>query len=118
MAIGYALTLAFTSCLSVFTGRTFSLFHQPTAKSALIPVLSTASELQDMLTSGTLKSVDAVAQFLSQIAKHDGYLKAVISIAPNALLEARRLDEERANGHVRGPFHGIPILIKVRNSLI
>ncbi len=42
-------------------------------------------------------------------------LRAVISVAPDDVVLARAvaLDAERARGHVRGPFHGIPILLKV-----
>ncbi len=39
-------------------------------------------------------------------------LRAVIAISPNAVAEARRLDAERRSGRVRGPLHGVPILIK------
>lgn len=39
-------------------------------------------------------------------------LNSVIQLNPDALEIARRLDEERRNGQVRGPLHGIPVLIK------
>ena len=39
-------------------------------------------------------------------------LHSVIALNPQALEIARALDAERAAGHVRGPLHGIPILIK------
>lgn len=39
-------------------------------------------------------------------------LRSVISLNPQALEAARALDAERASGRVRGPLHGIPILIK------
>jgi amidase len=39
-------------------------------------------------------------------------LHAVIALNPHALDDARRLDAERKAGHVRGPLHGVPILIK------
>jgi len=39
-------------------------------------------------------------------------LRAVIERNPDALAIADRLDQERKDGKVRGPLHGIPILIK------
>jgi amidase len=39
-------------------------------------------------------------------------LNAVIELNPDAAALARQLDQERKDGHVRGPLHGIPILIK------
>lgn len=39
-------------------------------------------------------------------------LRAVIEINPDALTIAEELDRERAGGAVRGPLHGIPILLK------
>lgn len=39
-------------------------------------------------------------------------LHAVIELNPNAIAIAVALDNERKQGHVRGPLHGIPILVK------
>ena len=39
-------------------------------------------------------------------------LHSVIALNPDAMAEARALDAERKAGHVRGPLHGIPILVK------
>ncbi|KUJ15904.1 amidase signature enzyme [Mollisia scopiformis] len=48
------------------------------------------------------------------ISTHNPYLRAVIQLAPEALLldTARKLDEERTSHGSRGPLHGIPILVK------
>ena len=39
-------------------------------------------------------------------------LNAIVIENPNALVEARAADAERAAGRLRGPLHGLPILIK------
>ena len=78
------------------------------------PLTATAADLQSQLSSGKVNSVELVELYLSEIEKHNDYLKAVISTAPvkDVLAKARALDEERKSGHVRSPLHGIPILIK------
>ena len=54
--------------------------------------------------------------YIDQIRQHDHYLKAILAVAPTALSQAAALDKERRQGHVRGPLHGIPILMKVSSS--
>ena len=78
------------------------------------PLIVDAKELQELLTRGSLTSVDLIDIYTQQIREHDDYLKAVISSGPeDVLLEAaQRLDQERSQGKLRGPVHGIPILIK------
>jgi amidase len=50
--------------------------------------------------------------YLERIERLDGLVNSVIELNPEALAIADGLDEERQEGHVRGPLHGIPILIK------
>lgn len=78
----------------------------------------TASELETKLNDNSITSRQLVKLYLSQIAKYNGYLKAVIAVAPEELLDktAAKFDAERAAGNIRGPLHGIPILLKVLNS--
>ncbi|KAK2597377.1 hypothetical protein QQS21_006001 [Conoideocrella luteorostrata] len=78
------------------------------------PLNATASDLQAELASSSVTSRQLVKLYLNQIARYNGYLKAVIAVAPEELLDetAARLDEERAKGNVRGPLHGVPILVK------
>ncbi|KAM0246892.1 hypothetical protein ACHAQJ_010050 [Trichoderma viride] len=76
---------------------------------------ATAEELQHLLSSSSdITSQHLVKIYLTQIKRHNDRLKAVISTAPESLLleRAGMLDEERKNGKLRSPLHGIPILIK------
>jgi amidase len=86
------------------------------AESTINLLTATASELQARLSSGSTTSKQLLALYLDQIAKNNGYLKAVIAVAPQNTLAkaATRLDEERIKDQIRGPLHGIPILVKVR----
>jgi amidase len=78
----------------------------------------TAAGLQKLLSDRVLTSADIVQRYLAQIAKHNHaglHLNAIISVADKetVLDQAKRLDEERERGKLRGPLHGIPILLKV-----
>lgn len=72
----------------------------------------TVAELQKKMELGQLSALKIVQLYLERIAKLNDLLKAVIEVNPDAEKIARELDEERKNGKVRGPLHGIPILIK------
>ncbi|EGR47116.1 amidase [Trichoderma reesei QM6a] len=78
-------------------------------------VLTTnAVDLQRLLTSKQITSIQIVQQYFDQIDRHEPFLNALISPAPRnkVLRVAAALDEERSNGSVRSPFHGIPIVLK------
>ncbi|MEE4284996.1 MAG: amidase [Mariniphaga sp.] len=72
----------------------------------------TIEELQQKMQSGELTSEAICQKYLSRIEQVDPVLKSVIELNPDALEIARNLDEERKNGKVRGPLHGIPVMIK------
>jgi amidase len=74
-----------------------------------------AADARDRLTSGTLTSHALTQAYLDRIAQIDDsgpMLNAVIEISPTAIADADALDAERTSGKVRGPLHGIPVLIK------
>jgi amidase len=73
-----------------------------------------AAYLQSHLQKGTINSSFLVDAYLAQISKHDQYLHAMIQLVPQPLLRstAESLDLERKEGKLRGPLHGIPIVIK------
>jgi len=68
--------------------------------------------MQKAMREKRVTSRELVQQYLTRIALYDGRLHATISVNPNALKEAERLDQERARGRLRGPLHGIPIALK------
>ena len=85
------------------------------ARATFDPLTITSPGLQALLQKGTLTSTEIVDVYLKQIAKNNDKLHAVLSTISPELLKSRisELDSERASGHVRGPLHGIPVLIKV-----
>jgi amidase len=72
----------------------------------------TIAQLQDAMRSGARTSRSITAAYLARIAKLDPQLHSVLETNPDALTIAERLDSERQTGRVRGPLHGIPVLIK------
>src|ERR1700712_3121050 len=76
---------------------------------------TTIAELQDRMHRGHLSAERITHLYLERIAEldHDGpTVKAVIETNPEALSIARALDRERREGRVRGPLHGVPVLLK------
>ena len=74
-----------------------------------------ATDARDRMASGQLTSEALTKAYLDRIAKIDDAgpkLDAVIEINPNAVADAAALDAERKAGKIRGPMHGIPLLIK------
>ena len=84
----------------------------PTVSEPYDVMEATIPELQAAMAEGSLPSRDLVQQFLTRIAVYENRLNATITVNPNALAEAERLDRERATSGVRGPLHGIPIALK------
>jgi len=85
----------------------------PTPPFALEEV--TIGELQSRMGSGRETARSLAQQYLERIDVLDQKgpaLDAVIEINPDALAIAGQLDAERKAGKIRGPLHGIPILIK------
>ena len=75
----------------------------------------TIDQLQKMMQNGEQTSKSITQLYLKRIAaldKKGPALNAVIEINPDAIKIAEALDIERKNGKVRGPMHGIPVLIK------
>ncbi|HEX9729580.1 MAG TPA: amidase [Gemmatimonadales bacterium] len=75
----------------------------------------TIADLQRGMASGRWTAVQITEAYLSRIETLDRsgpQLNQVLQTNPRALEIATRLDRERRDGQVRGPMHGIPVLIK------
>jgi Asp-tRNA(Asn)/Glu-tRNA(Gln) amidotransferase A subunit family amidase len=73
------------------------------------------AELQAALGSGAVTSRGLVLGYLARIRAYDllgPQINAMIAMNPKVLEIADALDRERAAGRVRGPLHGIPIVVK------
>ena len=76
---------------------------------------ATIDQLQSWMASGRMTSRSITQRYLNRIAALDRKgpsLHHVIEVNPDALSIAAALDRERKAGRVRGPLHGIPILLK------
>ncbi|WAS90308.1 amidase [Nannocystis punicea] len=87
----------------------------PATHTALDVVELELAEAQRRMQTGVLSAAALTAAYLERIAMIDDAgpaLAAVIELNPRAREEAAALDRERAQGRVRGPLHGVPVLIK------
>lgn len=73
------------------------------------------SDVAAGLEKGKWTSARLVELYLGRIDAIDRNgpaLSAVLALNPDAAAAASQLDQERKNGHLRGPLHGVPILLK------
>jgi amidase len=76
---------------------------------------ATIDGLQQQMAAGKLTSRELTAAYLQRIGEVDRAgpkLNSIIELNPDALAIADFLDAERKAGKVRGPLHGIPVLLK------
>ena len=72
-------------------------------------------QVQALMTAGKASSVEVTRAYLDRIAAMDRKgptLRSVIAVNPDALAQAKVLDAERRAGRIRGPLHGVPVLVK------
>jgi amidase len=77
----------------------------------------TATRCLEQLNDGSLTSVELVQTLLERINAIDDPsseigLRSIAALATDALDIARERDAERLSGSLRGPLHGLPVLIK------
>jgi amidase len=85
------------------------------AKPPALSPFASGAEQQAAMAAGTLTSEALVRDYLARVAALDRAgpkLNSIIVLNPHALADARKLDAERKAGHIRGPLHGIPVLLK------
>ncbi|MGH7756173.1 MAG: amidase family protein, partial [Vulcanimicrobiaceae bacterium] len=111
MNVCIARSLAFSVALIVTVG---SGSKAATTGSYAVEEKSVAT-LQADLTAGRVTSEQLVQAYLARIRKIDASgpaLHSVIALNAHALADARASDAERRAGKLRGPLHGIPVLLK------
>jgi amidase len=64
------------------------------------------------MASGAETSRSITQKYLDRIVQRDGRTRSVLETNPDALAQAEAMDRERKAGKVRGPLHGIPVLLK------
>jgi amidase len=75
----------------------------------------TVAQLQEGMRNGRLTARRITQAYLSRIQAMDRQgptLRAVLETNPDALQIADQLDAERRQGRVRGPLHGISVIVK------
>lgn len=114
---------------SVITGMSAAAFPALARARALEPTLTpgapqipafefdeiTISDLQEGMKSGKYTARSIAENYLTRIEaldKQGPAINAIIELNRDALQIATAMDKERQSGRVRGPLHGIPILIK------
>jgi amidase len=111
-------TLVTASCTaggSTSPGASTSSGAPPSAESAYLVEEKSIATLQADMAAGAISAerlVQAYLRRIEDIDEHGPALHSVLAINPRAADDARRLDAERAQGRVRGPLHGIPVLVK------
>lgn len=72
----------------------------------------TVAQLQGHFANSSLTSVQLAQCYVDRIQETNPYVCHVIEINPDWKTIAQSLDGEQANGTLRGPLHGIPVLTK------
>lgn len=73
---------------------------------------ATVVGLQSAMASGQATARSIAQGYLARISDIDKKLNSIIELNPDALAIADEMDRERKAGKVRGPLHGIPVLLK------
>jgi amidase len=116
---GTLATAGLASLMTASCNTKTSKKEKPAATGDAIPDFElneeSISSLQEKMNSGKYSSEQITQLYLNRIEaidKKGPLLNSVIEINPEALLIAKTMDEERKTGKIRGPLHGIPILVK------
>jgi len=73
----------------------------------------TVEELASLIKQQKISSVELTKFFLDRINQYNDTLEAIVTVTEEiALKQAKKMDQELANGNYRGPLHGIPYGLK------
>src|SRR5437867_1190188 len=97
---------------ALLTGGLASLLQSTVSAAGFDFIEATIPQLQAAMASGALTSAGLTMGYIKRIQSLNPTLHAVIEVNPNAVAIATALDNERKAGYVRGPLHGIPLLVK------
>ncbi|HWX18166.1 MAG TPA: amidase family protein [Chthoniobacterales bacterium] len=100
------------SSAALLSGGLVSLLRSTASATNFDFIEATIPQLQAAMASGALTSAGLTHGYINRIQSLNPTLHAVIEVNPNAIAIATALDNERRRGHVLGPLHGIPILVK------
>src|ERR1700733_7976592 len=98
----------------IFAGL-LSFSVQAVGNEAFSPANATIEQLRLALDAGQVNSEQLVRYYLDRIERFDKkgpHINALISLNPNALEQARRLDAEAKNKPHKGFLYGIPLIAK------
>jgi len=112
LAIGLALSACTPSNENIPSAQTTPTVIDYQAKGIIAKSLP---EIAKALNSGEISSEALITLYLDRIEaidKQGPRLQAVLSINPDALTQAKALDTMRKEGLIKGPLHGVPILLK------
>lgn len=104
-----------SATLGLITVMGNNVMAAPQSSRTLNVVEADATMLQALMQSGKTTSLAIVRAYLARIRAIDKTgprINSVIEVNPDAISIARERDRERKAGRVRGPLHGVPILIK------
>jgi amidase len=105
-------SIVLTSLLALLLGVSGAAANPPHTKVAGIDVdTTTIPELQELMDSHRMNSVQLTNFYLRRIRQLNPMLNAVITVSPTALADARAADRARRDGDDR-PLLGIPIIVK------
>jgi amidase len=100
------------SSAALLSGGIASLLPAPSVLADEPFIEATIPQLQALMASGQITSNELTHGYIRRIQSLNPLLHSVIEVNPNAIAIATQLDAERRRGHVRGPLHGIPLLVK------
>src|SRR5438034_3961855 len=105
-------TTALSSAALLSGGITSLLRQSASAAGGFDFVEKSILELQAAMAASQVNSRELTHGYIRRIQSLNPLLHSVIELNPNAIAIASQLDNERRRGQVRGPLHGIPLLVK------